>query len=154
MTRITNPTDLPQAEAKMPSNGKRILIAEDDPFISRMYETKLANSGFEVLVKNNGRDAYQEIKDNQPDLVMLDINMPELTGFEVLSALKNDGFDFNSCPVLVLTNSSNQEHRDLAKGFGVDYLIKAEMTPRDVLERIKNKLNLTAPPETATPPAS
>jgi DNA-binding response OmpR family regulator len=145
MSRISEPNDLPQPAQPQPANGKTILIAEDDPFISRMYHTKLANAGFGVVVKNNGRDAYQAVKDQHPDLLMLDINMPELSGFEVLSALKSDGYDFNSTPVLILTNSSSQEHRNLAKEFGVDYLIKAEMTPRDVLDRINHKLNLNSP---------
>ncbi len=146
MARITDPNDVPQSAQAQPANGKKILLAEDDPFISRMYQTKLANAGYTVVIKNNGRDAYQAIKDEHPDLLMLDINMPELSGFEVLSALKGDGYDFAVTPVLILTNSSSQEHRTLAKNFGVDYLIKAEMTPRDVLDRINAKLNIANGP--------
>jgi DNA-binding response OmpR family regulator len=143
MPRLTTPEDAPKSDSAAAPNGKTILIAEDDPFISRMYQTKLSNAGYNVVVKTNGRDAYQTIKDTSPDLLMLDINMPELSGFEVLAALKNDSYEFTTHPVLILTNSSSQEHRDLAKGYGVDYLIKAEMTPRDVLERINAKLNIT-----------
>src|SRR4029079_297326 len=72
--------------AKAEDDGKTILIAEDDPFISRMYQIKLESAGFHVIVKNNGRDAFEAIKADQPNLAVLDINMPELSGLEVLAA--------------------------------------------------------------------
>ena len=138
-----NPEDI-QASS-LTSNTKTILIAEDDPFISRMYQTKLTSSGFNVVVKNNGRDAYLAIKELNPDLLIVDINMPEMSGFEVLSALSGEGYDFTRTPVIVLTNSSTSEHMKLAKQYGADYMIKAEMTPHDVLERINEKLGLSTP---------
>ena len=125
--------DSGQAEASV---GKKILIAEDDPFISRMYETKLSRAGYNVTIKNNGRDALEAIKASQPDLIMLDINMPELSGFDVLAALKGDGFDLSTLKILILTNSSNAEHRTLADTYHAEFMIKAELTPQQVLERI------------------
>lgn len=142
MTRITNPNDALPANAPASSNGKTILIAEDDPFISRMYQTKLTNSGFNVVIKTSGRDAYQAIKESHPDLMMLDINMPELSGLEILSALSADGYDFTTSPALILTNSSDANTRKQAEGYGAEYMIKAEFTPREVLERIETKLGL------------
>lgn len=124
------------------TNRKLILIAEDDPFISRMYQVKLEGAGFEVILKNNGRDAYEAIKAQQPDLVVLDINMPELSGLEVLSALQSDNFDFSSMPVIVLTNSSELSDRNTAHSYGAEYLVKAELTPREVLNMISEKLGL------------
>ncbi len=140
MSQTTSPYDVPQSDSAAPANGKTILIAEDDPFISRMYQTKLTTAGYQVVVKNNGRDAYEAAKSGHIDLIMLDINMPELSGFEVLAGLKKDGFDFNSCPVMILTNSSNAEHRSQADSYGADYMIKAELTPREVLEHINARL--------------
>src|SRR3954471_10378630 len=102
---------------------KLIIIAEDDPFISRMYQIKLESAGFEVIFKNNGRDAFEAIKSEHPDLAILDINMPELTGLEVLSALQSDGFDFTSMPVIVLTNSSELNDRKTARSYGAEYLV-------------------------------
>lgn len=122
--------------------GKTILIAEDDPFISRMYEIKLTSAGFKVILKNNGRDAFEAVKVEHPSLAIFDINMPELSGLEVLGALQNDGYDFSSMPVIVLTNSSNMADRNRANGFGATYLVKAEMTPRQVLDLINEKLQL------------
>ena len=122
--------------------GKTVLIAEDDPFISRMYEIKLASAGFKVILNTNGRDAFEAIKSEHPNLAILDINMPELSGLEVLGALQNDGYDFSTMPIIVLTNSSNMEDRKRATSFGADYLVKAEMTPRQVLDLIDQKLGL------------
>ncbi len=124
------------------TNRKLILIAEDDPFISRMYQIKLESAGFNVIVKNNGRDAFEAIKSEQPNLAVLDINMPELSGLEVLSALQNDNFDFASMPVIVLTNSSELSDRNVAHSYGAEYLVKAELTPREVLTMISEKLGL------------
>lgn len=120
--------------------GRTILIAEDDPFISRMYEIKLTAAGFHVLLKTNGRDAYEAIKNDHPNLCILDINMPELSGLEVLQALRGDGFDFSTMPVVVLTNSSKQEDYKTAREFGAEYLVKAELTPRQVLDTIDRLL--------------
>lgn len=126
-----------------PTEQKLILIAEDDPFISRMYQIKLESAGFAVIVKNNGRDAFETIKADHPDLAVLDINMPELSGLEVLSALQNDNFDFGTMPIIVLTNSSELSDRNAAHSYGAEYLVKAELTPREVLDMISEKLGLT-----------
>lgn len=107
-----------------------------------MYETKLTGAGYTVVLKNNGRDAYEEIKKNPPDLMILDINMPELTGLEVLSALHSDGYDFATSPAVVLTNSAEPGDRMTAEKLGADFFVKAELTPRNVLERINAKLNI------------
>jgi DNA-binding response OmpR family regulator len=123
-------------------SGKLILIAEDDPFISRMYQIKLEAAGFRVIVKNNGRDAYEAVKADKPNLAVLDINMPELSGLEVLQALQGDGFDFDSMPVIVLTNSSDIKDRNTAHNYGAEYLVKAELTPREVLNMISQKLGM------------
>lgn len=134
-------TKTPTPEAPI-GVGKTILIAEDDPFISRMYQMKLEGSGFRAIVKNNGRDAYETVKNDHPDLAVLDINMPELSGLDVLAALASDGFDFATMPVIVLTNSSEQSDRKKAESYGADYLVKAELTPREVLNLINTKLGL------------
>jgi len=133
---------VPAPSAAVDSDAKTILIAEDDPFISRMYQIKLESAGFRVVVKNNGRDAFEAVKTDHPNLAVLDINMPELSGLEVLSALQNDGFDFAQMPVIVLTNSSELSDRNTAHSYGAEYLVKAELTPREVLNMISEKLGI------------
>lgn len=127
---------------KSQGEGKTIVLAEDDPFISRMYQVKLVSAGFEVVLKTNGREAYEAIKASKPSLIMLDINMPELSGLEVLAALASDGFDFTSTPAIVLTNSSSMDDRKQAEQYGAQYLVKAELTPRQVLDLINTTLGL------------
>lgn len=119
---------------------KKIVLAEDDPFISRMYLTKLEQAGYTTRLAANGRDAVEAIAELHPDLVMLDINMPELSGFEVVRTLQASGYDFSSTIVVVLTNSADPKDRSVAEGLGFDYLVKAEMTPKSVLDHINEKL--------------
>jgi CheY-like chemotaxis protein len=121
------------------------MIAEDDPFIARMYETKLMAVGYSVRVENNGRSAYEAIKEQTPDLLLLDLNMPELTGFELLNALTGDSFDLTSMPVIILTNSSLEKDRQQAKKFGADFYIKAELTPREIVDKINQRLGIKSP---------
>ena len=134
------------ADNSSTSDAKLILIAEDDPFISRMYQIKLESAGLKVIVKNNGRDAYEAAKAEHPNMAILDINMPELSGLEVLQTLANDGFDFSEMPVIVLTNSSDLTDRKTAQSFGAEYLVKAELTPRQVLNIIDEKLGIKPAP--------
>jgi CheY-like chemotaxis protein len=142
---VSGPTPPPIVEGD--PDAKLVLIAEDDPFISRMYQIKLEGAGLKVIVKNNGRDAFEAIKSSHPNLAVLDINMPELSGLEVLSALQNDNFDFSVMPVIVLTNSSELSDRNTAHSYGAEYLVKAELTPREVLNMISEKLGIEQTPK-------
>lgn len=140
MTRISDPHESELEASQHPSNGKTIVLAEDDPFISRMYQTKLTAAGYTVKMANNGRDAYELIKAETPDLAMFDINMPELSGFEVIRALQADNNELKPERIMVLTNSANPVDREMAASLHVDYYVKAEMTPHEVLTRINGKL--------------
>lgn len=138
----------PNPTPAQPTDSRKVvLVAEDDPFISRMYQIKLESAGLRVVVKANGREAYEAIKAAAPNLLLLDINMPELTGLELLSALASDNFDFSTMPIMVLTNSSNPEDKKTAQSYGADYLVKADYTPREVLDMIQQKLGITATPK-------
>jgi DNA-binding response OmpR family regulator len=142
MARISDPHENERGSAQRPSNGKTIILAEDDPFIARMYQIKLTSGGFRVIMANNGRDAYTQIMATKPDLAMFDINMPELSGFEVVKALRADKASLPASHIIMLTNSANPTDRKQATDLGIDYLIKAEMTPREVLNHINSKLGL------------
>ncbi|HVE80831.1 MAG TPA: response regulator [Candidatus Dormibacteraeota bacterium] len=142
MARVTDPEESQARPAPASKNGKKIFIAEDDPFISRMYNTKLSSAGYEVSTASNGRDAFEKIKVIRPHLVMIDLNMPELSGFEVLTALKGSGFDFKATKVVILTNSAQPGDQQKAQALGFDYLIKADLTPRNVLDYINSKLGV------------
>lgn len=117
-----------------------IVLAEDDPFISRMYMVKLQGSGLNVVLARSGRAAVDLIAKHQPRLVMLDINMPELSGFEVYDVLKSNQYDWGRTEAIFLTNSSKKEDIDRAAKLGRDYIIKSDSTPKEVLEIIESKL--------------
>lgn len=142
MARLTNPEDSQDSPIQADRNGKNILIVEDDPFISRMYTAKLTAAGFAVQLSSNGRQAYERLKSNDYDLVLLDINVPELNGFEILNALSSDGKSDIVKKVIMLTNSANPKDHERADQLGAEYVVKSELTPRQVLERINRKLGL------------
>jgi len=130
-------------DAKNPvANGEKaeVVVVEDDPFISRMYEMKLAKAGYKIVMGVNGQEAVKLITEHQPKLAMVDINMPEMSGLDAVEQLKSNGYDFSRTQVVFLTNSNNPNDIDKAKALGADYLIKADQTPRNVLELIQKKL--------------
>ncbi len=122
----------------MPNEKKKIvLIAEDDTMISTMYKTKLEASGFEVIQAVNGGDALKIAQAEKPDILLLDIIMPQLDGFSVMEELgKND--KTKKIPVIFLTNLGTEEDIDKGKKLGaVDYIVKANLTPTEVVEKVK-----------------
>lgn len=121
----------------MNNNTKKILIAEDDDFMRNMYESKLSMEHFEVVPVVNGEDAVKTLNTEKIDLVLLDIMMPKLNGFEVLSWIRNQR-NLKKIPVILLTNLSegDQVQKGLSLGAN-DYIVKAQFTPEEVVEKIK-----------------
>ena len=116
---------------------KKILIVEDDEFLLQMYSTKLELEGFKVLEAMNGLQGLKTAQKEKPDLILLDLNLPELSGFEVLSNLKRDE-ETKAIKVLILTNYSQKEDIDRCLELGADdYLIKAHFVPSEVISKIK-----------------
>ena len=119
---------------------KKILIVEDDDFLSKMYAAKLDLEGFQVLEASTGVQGLKIAQKERPDLVLLDLNLPEMDGFEVLTRLK-DAEDTKGIPVLVLTNYAQKDNIDRCLDLGADdYLIKAHFVPSEVIGKIKNIL--------------
>jgi two-component system, OmpR family, alkaline phosphatase synthesis response regulator PhoP len=121
----------------MASIKKKILLAEDDKFISRAYEDGLGKAGFEVVVANDGGEAIAKVKSEKPDIVLLDLIMPTKNGFEVLEELKLDP-DLSKIPVVVLSNLGQDSDVKKSKDLGaVDYLVKSNFSMKEVIEKIK-----------------
>lgn len=119
---------------------KKILIIEDDEAISSMYKTKLEADGFLILTAFNGANGFELAKKEKPDIIMLDVILPQLDGFSVLEKLKNND-KIKKIPVVMLTNLSTEE--DIAKGEklgAIDYLVKASLTPAQVSNKIQKHL--------------
>ena len=124
----------------MANNKKKILLIEDDQAISIMYKGKLESDGFSVLTAINGADGLALAKKEGPDLIMLDIILPQLDGFSVLAELKNDP-KTKGIPVIMLTNLGTDEDKAKGEKMGAqDYFIKANLTPGQIGEKIKKYL--------------
>lgn len=121
--------------------NKKILIVEDDEFLLQMYVTKLELESFTVLSATNGEEGLKAAFKEKPDLILLDLKLPKIDGFEVLRDLKSNE-DTKNIPVVVLTNFSEKEHIDKCLSLGAeDYLIKAHFVPSEVISKIKKILN-------------
>ena len=118
--------------------GYKILIIEDEPVHLNVMKAKLEYEGYEILVATDGETGLNMIKSQKPDLVLLDIILPKMNGFEVLDNLKDYS---DRPPIIVVSNSGQPVEVDKALKFGaIDYLVKAEFNPGDVLEKVEKVL--------------
>jgi DNA-binding response OmpR family regulator len=118
----------------------KVAIIEDDAAISQMYRIKFEAEGYEVETAENGRLGLALAEGMKPDIILLDLMMPVMTGEEMLAAMRATDWGKN-IKVIILTNRGEQEIPPEVKGLGVTALIlKAAMTPRQVAELVKAKL--------------
>ena len=119
---------------------KTILLVEDDPFLADLYTTRLKGAGFEIEVALTGKEGLEKLKERKPDLLILDIVLPTIDGWEILQELGKDE-RFNDLKIVVLSNLDKKEDIKKAFDFGVvKYLIKAHYTPSEVMEEIEKIL--------------
>jgi DNA-binding response OmpR family regulator len=122
---------------------QKILLVEDDGFLASIYAQKLELEGFEAALATNGEDGLRLAQKDHPDLILLDLLMPKMDGFEVLEELKKDS-DTKSIPVLVLTNLGQKEDVERCLKLGAKgYIIKAHALPHETVNRIKDILHAT-----------
>lgn len=120
--------------------NQRVLIIEDDGFLASIYAQKLEVEGFEVSFATNGEDGLKLAQKDSPDLVLLDLLMPKMNGFEVLEKMKADP-ELVSIPVLVLTNLGQKEDVERCIKLGAaGYVIKAHSLPQETVNRVKEIL--------------
>jgi DNA-binding response OmpR family regulator len=117
---------------------KKILIIDDSPFMTQMFSLRLHDEGFETLIAGGGEDGLKIAVNEVPDIVLLDIAMPGMTGWDVLKSLKK-GAKTKNIPVLILTNSKgNKEDMERAANLGAaEYLMKIELKVDDIMEIVK-----------------
>ncbi len=124
----------------METTGKRILLVEDDRFLRRACEASLRQRGLTVLCAADGEEGLRLARAEPPDLILLDLLMPKLSGIEVLRALKAEETT-RAIPVLVLSNSSRERDVELVMGLGaVGYLVKADLSLEELGERVTRLL--------------
>ncbi len=119
---------------------KQILLIEDDPFLIDIYTTKLKESGFRVEVATGGGEGVSKIKEKKPDLLLLDIVLPQIDGWEILKEIKSDE-ELKDLKVIILSNLGQKEEVEKGLAMGaIKYLIKAHYTPTQIVEEIKKVL--------------
>lgn len=138
------PTPPEQAPAQAPAlagqHPKKILLVEDDDALAGVYETRLSAEGFETRRVPNGEDALAATIEYKPDLILLDVMMPKVSGFDVLDILRNTP-ETTNVKVIMLTALSQESDKQRAQDLGVDdYLVKSQVVIADVVDRIKKLL--------------
>lgn len=118
----------------------KIAIIEDDQAIAQMYRIKFEAEGYTVETAENGRLGLALAENMRPDIILLDLMMPEMDGDEVLARIRRTAWGKNT-KVVILTNMGEQEIPDNVRRLGVTAIIlKADMTPRQVAELVKSQL--------------
>ncbi len=117
----------------------KILVVDDDPAIIKVLQNILLHAGFEVIAARDGLEAMVQVKDHQPDLIVLDIMMPEINGYDVCRNIKFDS-PYKDIPVILLTARDQEIDPRIGQMIGIDYMQK----PVDrgaLLSKIKHALN-------------
>ncbi len=124
----------------MPSAKQKVLIAEDDAFLAGIYSSKFQSEGYVVEHAPDGEEALKIAQKFLPDIILLDILMPKMDGFEVLKHLKKDS-KTKDIPVILLTNLGQKSDVEFGlKQGAVDYLIKAHFMPQETVDKVKKVL--------------
>ena len=124
----------------METNGKRILVVEDDRFLRRACEASLRQRGFTVLTAVDGEEGLRLVRAETPDLILLDLLMPKVTGLDVLRTIKA-AEGTRDIPVLILSNSSrDQDVREVMNLGAVGYLVKANLSLQELGDRVTQLL--------------
>jgi len=121
----------------------KIAIVEDDPVISQMYRIKFETADFEVQLANNGKRGVEMVKSFRPDLILLDLQMPEMDGTEALTLIRKEDWG-KKIPVIILTNTGEEESPKKLRDLGIhSYIVKANLTPSQVIEKVKGALKIS-----------
>lgn len=118
----------------------KIAIIEDDAVISEMYRMKFEAEGYDVQIASNGKLGVELVEQMKPDIILLDLQMPEMNGNEALKEIRKHDWGKNTT-VMVLTNLGEEEAPKEIRALGIhSYIVKADLTPRQVAERVKEAL--------------
>jgi DNA-binding response OmpR family regulator len=117
--------------------AKKILVIEDDKFLQKIIDAKLSKEGYDFLISIDGEEGMKSIKENRPDLILLDIILPGINGFEVLARIKSDP-STSEIPVIILSNLGEKVDIDKALKMGAaDYLVKAHFDPQEIIVKME-----------------
>ena len=127
----------------MDTRKRKILLVEDDTALASVYRSRLELEGFDVCEANNGEDALSLAVSEHPDLILLDVMMPKISGFDVLDILRNTP-ETTNIRVIMLTALSQPKDKERAEQLGFDdYLVKSQVVIGDVVERVRYHLGMS-----------
>ena len=119
------------------AEGKKILIVEDDFFIRDIYQKQFTKEGFNVEVSPDAENGLEKVKNEKPNLILLDLMLPKMSGLDLLKILKADT-DLKSIPVVILTNLGQDQAIKQGFDLGADgYLIKSAYTPSQIVNEVR-----------------
>jgi len=146
MTAAPDPSRSSAAASTSATRRAHVLLVEDEPTIVTMYELKLSLEGHQVSVATNGPDGLERARHTLPDVVLLDLRLPGMDGFDVLSELRSDE-STSRIPVIILTNWGEEEQKRRAKRLGaVEFLVKSHSNPAFVAARVDHWLKRASAP--------
>ena len=120
--------------------AKKILLVEDEEIMIDLLQKKLTKAGYEVSVARDGEEGLKLMREVKPALILLDIVMPKMGGFEVMEEMAKEP-ELKKIPVIVISNSGQPVELDRAQKLGAkDWLIKTEFDPQEVIEKVKKQL--------------
>ena len=120
--------------------AKKILIIEDEEILLELLQKKLTQEGYEVLIAKDGVEGLEKVAEQIPDIILLDIIMPRMGGFEVMKELQKDDI-FSKIPIVIISNSGQPVELDLAQKLGAkDWLIKTDFDPQEVIDKVVKQI--------------
>jgi DNA-binding response OmpR family regulator len=127
----------------MPESLKKILIIEDDKFLARMLGRMLESHNYDIIMAGTGKEGLLKAASQLPDLVLLDIMLPDIDGFDVLETIKNEAAT-QKTPVIILSNLGQAEDRGQGSALGAaDYLVKSDLSLDQVVTKVRQYISKT-----------
>ena len=118
---------------------KKILVVDDEPDIVNMLKMRLEASGYEVIIAGDGNTAYNKAKSDSPDLIILDLMLPNMDGYQVCGLLKKDT-RYAKIPIIIFTARAQKSDQDLGLEVGANAYITKPFEAKELLEKIKSLL--------------
>jgi DNA-binding response OmpR family regulator len=118
----------------------KILLIEDDMFLQQLYIDILTQEGYNVEVSGDGNEAFDKILQGGWNLVLLDVMLPKITGFEIMGKLSKDSAFKKTFPIVFMSNMDNTEGKEKIIAMADGYIIKSDITPPDLVEKVKEFL--------------
>ena len=124
---------------------KTILLVEDEPLLANLLKQRLEKEGISVFLGRDGEEALNILKENKPDLILLDIILPKISGFELMEVLQKDP-QFQKAPIVIISNLGQESDVERGQSLGaIGYFIKAKVSIEDLVSKIKAFLKVWMP---------